>query len=250
MSLTATPNVAEGGSIVYTASLTSPAASAVTVTLASGVTITIAAGASSGSITVAAPGDDAVVDASDVTDRIVSASGGNFESLLVNGTPVTTHVSDTIDTTTVSLTATPSVAEGGNIDYTASLTSPAASAVTVTLSNGATITIAAGSSSGSVSVSAPGDDVYVDGSTVSASIATATGGGFESLVADTTAVSTAVTDTLDTTTVSLTATPSVAEGGSIVYTASPDAPCRYGGDGQPEQRRGDHHRGGFECGQP
>ena len=180
--------MAEGGSIVYTASLTGPALSAVTVTLASGVTISIAAGASSGSVSVAAPSDDAIVDASDVIDHIVSASGGNFESLVVDGTPVDHHVTDTIDITTVSLTASPSVAEGGSITYTASLTAPAASAVTVTLSNGATITIAAGSSSGSVSVSAPGDDVYADGSIVTASIATATGGGFENLVANTTAV--------------------------------------------------------------
>ena len=43
----------------------------------------------------------------------------------------------------MTLTA-PSVAEGGSIVYTASLTSAAQTPVSVTLSNGATITIAAG----------------------------------------------------------------------------------------------------------
>ena len=47
--------------------------------------------------------------------------------------------------------------------------------------NGATITIAAGASTGTVSVAAPTDDVYLDAGTVSATITTATGGNFENL---------------------------------------------------------------------
>ena len=82
------------------------------------------------------------------------------------------------------------------------------------------IMIAAGASSGTVSVPAPADDVYVDAGSVSATIASASGGNFETLAISPTAATTAITDTLDTTTVSLTATPTVAEGGSIVYTAS------------------------------
>ena len=65
------------------------------------------------------------VDAGSVSATISSATGGNFENLVINPAPATTAVTDTIDTTTVSLTATPSVAEGGTIVYTASLTSAA-----------------------------------------------------------------------------------------------------------------------------
>ena len=220
MSLTATASVAEGGNITYTAALTSAAQSAVTVTLSNGATITIAAGASAGSVSVPAPSDDVYVDAGSVSATISSASGGNFESLAVNPAAATTAITDTVDATTVSLTATPSVAEGGNIVYTASLTGTAQSAVTVTLSNGATITIVAGASSGTVSVPAPGDDVYVDAANVSATISSATGGNFENLAINPAAAVTSVTDTVNTTTVSLTATPSVAEGGNITYTAS------------------------------
>jgi surface adhesion protein len=225
VTLTATPTVAEGGNIVYTASLTSAAQSPVTVTLSNGQQITIPANAASATLTLPAPADDAVVDAGPVSLTIASATGGNFENLVVNPAAATTTVSDTVDTTTVSLTATGSVAEGGNIVYTASLTSPAGSDVTITLSNNAVITIVAGASSGSVSVPAPGEDVLLDASTVSASIATANGGNFEQLVVDTTPAATAVTDTIDTTTVSLTATPTVAEGGNIVYTASLNNPA-------------------------
>ncbi|WP_415842738.1 immunoglobulin-like domain-containing protein, partial [Pseudomonas reidholzensis] len=51
------------------------------------------------------------------------------------------------DTTTVTLTATPSVAEGGTIVYTASVDAPVTgSPVVVTLANGQSITIAVGQS--------------------------------------------------------------------------------------------------------
>ena len=67
-------------------------------------------------------------------------------------------MSDVVDVTTVSLSATTAVAEGGTITYTASVgANPAHSAVTVVLDNGQTITIAAGQTSGAVTVAAPAD---------------------------------------------------------------------------------------------
>ncbi len=226
VSLSATPGIAEGGNILYTATLTNPAQTAVAVTLSNGAVIAIAAGASSGSVSVAAPTDDVYLDAGSVSANIVAATGGNFESLVIDPTAATTAVSDTLDNTTVSLTASPSVAEGGNIVYTASLTSPAQTAVTVNLDNGATITIAAGASSGTVNVAAPADDVYADASTVSASIASASGGNFENLLVNPAPAVTTVNDTSDTTTVSLAASPSIAEGGVIVYTATLTSPAQ------------------------
>jgi surface adhesion protein len=225
VSLGASASVAEGGSIVYTASLTSVAQTTVTVTLDNGAVITIAAGASSGSIGVAAPNDDVIADAGSITRNIASASGGDFESLAVDPAAATTAVADTIDSTTVSLTASASVAEGGSITYTASLTSAAQSAVTVTLDNGAIITIPAGNSSGTVSVPAPGDDVYVDAGSVTHHIVSATGGGFENLAVNSAPVTTGISDTLDTTTVSLTGAASVIEGASASYTDSLTSPA-------------------------
>ncbi|MFG0630369.1 immunoglobulin-like domain-containing protein [Pseudomonas sp. xss_2] len=224
VSLSATPSVAEGGSIIYTATLTNPAASPVTVTLSNGQTITIGANQTSGSVTVAAPGDDPYLDAGSVSARITGASGGNFEHLAVNGAAAVTTISDTVDTSTVSLTATPSAAEGGIIVYTASVTAPVTgSPVIVTLANGQTITIPVGQSSSTVSTSVT-NDVYQGHAPVTNSITNVSGGNYESLVGNPAQVSTTVTDVRDTTTVTLTATPSVAEGGSIVYTASVGAP--------------------------
>ncbi|WP_375139515.1 beta strand repeat-containing protein, partial [Pseudomonas entomophila] len=222
VTLSATPTVAEGGQIVYTATLTNAAQTPVTVTLSNGSVITIAAGQTAGSITVAAPGDDPYIDAGSVNATITATTGGNFENLAVDGTPAVTTVTDTIDTSTVTLTATPSVAEGGVITYTASVTAPVTgSALVVTLANGQTITIPVGQSSGTVDATAP-DNIYATNPPVTNSITATSGGNYENLVTAGTP-STTVTDgpgTSATTTVALTATPTVAEGGQIVYTAT------------------------------
>ncbi|WP_313297171.1 retention module-containing protein, partial [Pseudomonas sp.] len=224
VSLSATQTVAEGGQIVYTATLTNAAQSPVTVTLSNGQSITIGANQTTGSITVAAPGDDPYIDAGQVSARITNATGGNFENLAINSTAAVTNVTDTIDTSTVTLTATPSVAEGGTIVYTASVGAPVTgSPVVVSLANGQTITIPVGQSSGTATA-AVSNDVYQGHDAVTNSITSVSGGNFENLVANSDTVSTTVTDVQDTTTVTLSATPSVAEGGTIVYTASIGAP--------------------------
>ncbi|MGZ0719125.1 immunoglobulin-like domain-containing protein, partial [Pseudomonas palleroniana] len=79
-------------------------------------------------------------------------TGGNFENLVPSTTPAVTTIVDSVDTTTVSLTAAQTVTEGGQITYTATLTNPAQTPVTVTLSNGSVITIKAGESTGTVVV--------------------------------------------------------------------------------------------------
>uniref|UniRef100_UPI000AB79FF9 immunoglobulin-like domain-containing protein n=1 Tax=Pseudomonas sp. NBRC 111124 TaxID=1661039 RepID=UPI000AB79FF9 len=224
VSLSATPSVAEGGQITYTATLTNAAQTAVTVTLSNGQSIIIGANQTSGSVTVAAQGDDPYIDATQVSARITNATGGNFENLAINSTAAVTNVTDTIDTSTVTLTATPSVAEGGTIVYTATVSAAVTgSPVTVTLANGQTITIPVGQSSGTATGTVT-NDVYLGHAPITNSITAISGGNYENLVANKTAVSTTVTDVQDTTTVTLTATPSVAEGGTITYTATVGAP--------------------------
>ncbi|WP_085582195.1 retention module-containing protein [Pseudomonas sp. R25(2017)] len=222
--LTADTSVAEGGTVTYTATVGAPVTgSPVTVTLSNGQTITIEVGKTTGTVTTTAP-NDALNGHAPLTNAITDVSGGNYENLVADKTPVSTTVTDTVDTTNLSLSATNSVAEGGSITYTATLTNAAGTPVTVTLSNGATITIEAGKTSGTVTVPAPADDVYKDAGTVQATITNATGGNFENLVPSTTPAVTQVTDTIDTTTVKLTATGTAAEGGTVTYTATVGAP--------------------------
>ncbi|MBC3387988.1 immunoglobulin-like domain-containing protein, partial [Pseudomonas sp. SWRI179] len=240
VTLTATPTVNENGTITYTATLTGADGKPVTaqngpvtVTLESGKTITIAAGASSGTLDVAV-GNDVYQGPTTVTESISTATGGNLEAIAPNTTPVSTVVSDVNDTTTVTLTATPTVNENGTITYTATLTGADGKPVTaqngpvtVTLESGKTITIAAGASSGELDV-AVGNDVYQGPTTVTESIASASGGNLEAIAPNTTPVSTVVSDVDDTTTVTLTATPTVNENGTITYTAT-----LTGADGKP-----------------
>ena len=225
LTLSATNSVAEGGSIIYTATLTNAAGSPVTVTLSNGAVITIEAGKTTGTVTVPAPADDVYKDAGNVQATITNATGGNFENLVPSTVPAVTQVTDTIDTTTVKLTATESAAEGGTVTYTATVGAPVTgSPVTVNLSNGQSITIEVGKTTGTVTVAAPADDVYKDAGNVQATITNATGGNFENLVTSTTPAVTSVTDTIDTTTVKLTATATAAEGGTVTYTATVGAP--------------------------
>ncbi|MCU1774352.1 immunoglobulin-like domain-containing protein, partial [Pseudomonas sp. 13B_3.2_Bac1] len=217
--LSADTSVAEGGTVTYTATVGAPVTgSPVVVTLANGQNITIEVGKTTGTVTATAP-NDALTGHAPLTNAITNVTGGNYENLVADKTPVSTTVTDTVDTTNLSLSATGTVAEGGSIVYTATLTNAAGSPVTVTLSNGAVIIIDAGKTTGTVTVPAPADDVYKDAGKVEATISTATGGNFENLVPSTVPAVTQVTDTIDTTTVKLTATESAAEGGTVTYTA-------------------------------
>ncbi|WP_156388187.1 immunoglobulin-like domain-containing protein [Pseudomonas sp. Leaf434] len=195
--------MAEGGSIVYTATLTNAAGSPVTVTLSNGAVITIKAGETSGNVTVPAPSDDVYKDAGSVQATITSATGGNFENLVPSTAPAVTAVTDTIDTSTVKLTADTSVAEGGTVTYTATVGAPVTgSPVVVTLANGQTITIGVGQTTGTATAVAA-NDALTGNAPITNSITGVTGGNFEDLVADKTPVSTSVTDVTDTTNLSL-----------------------------------------------
>ncbi|WP_338107698.1 immunoglobulin-like domain-containing protein, partial [Pseudomonas corrugata] len=99
-----------------------------------------------------------------------------FENLVPSNAPAVTTITDSVDTTGLTLSATNNITEGGQITYTATLTNPAQTPVTVTLSNGSVITIAAGQTTGTVNVETPANDVYNNGSTVSTTITGATGG--------------------------------------------------------------------------
>ncbi|MBW8353476.1 MAG: LapA family giant adhesin, partial [Pseudomonas sp.] len=226
VTLKATPSAAEGGNVTYTATVSAPVTgSPVTVNLANGEKITIPVGETTGSVSISAP-NDVLVGHTPLTNSITNVSGGNYENLVADKTPVSTTVTDSVDTTSVSLSATGTVAEGGSIIYTATLTNAAGTPVTVTLSNGAVINIAAGKTTGTVTVAAPADDVYIDAGKVNASITSATGGNFEKLVPDTTPAVTNVTDTVDTTSVGITGSTSVTEGQTASYTVSLTHPAQ------------------------
>lgn len=122
---------------------------------------------------------------------------------------------------TVSIAPNGDVLENAPAAFTVSLNLPMDEDLLVTLSNGAVVTIPKGSTSVPYVNGTQGDDVYIDPSQVSVSIATAVPQGptLVSVVVDTDPAVVNVTDTIDTVTVKLAATPSTSEdGGSITYT--------------------------------
>ncbi|MER2490289.1 immunoglobulin-like domain-containing protein, partial [Catenovulum sediminis] len=231
LNLSATTSVLEGGTITYTATLSHAAETEMTIGLTNGQSITIAAGSTSGTVNVTAS-DDVYVGADAVTagiaqleDQSFNITGGNFENLVVETSSVTTSVSDADTDVTLNLSATSSVLEGGTITYTATLSHAAETEMTIGLTNGQSITIEAGSTSGTVNVTAS-DDVYVGADAVTTGIVQSeegfdiTGGNFENLVVETSSVTTSVSDADTDVTLNLSATSSVLEGGTITYTAT------------------------------
>ncbi|MET0025759.1 MAG: immunoglobulin-like domain-containing protein, partial [Sedimenticola sp.] len=227
VSLGATGQITEaGGTVTYTATVDNAPASDLEITLSNGETITIEAGETSGTVDVTVAADeDAIADATSMSATITGTDGGGYEQLAVDATPATTDIVDTTDTTTVSLGATGQIAEaGGTVTYTATVDNAPASDLEITLSNGETITIEAGETSGTVDVTVAADeDAIADATSMSATITSADGGGYEQLSVDATPATTDIVDTTDTTTVSLGATGQITEaGGTVTYTATVD----------------------------
>jgi Ca2+-binding RTX toxin-like protein/lipopolysaccharide export system protein LptC len=229
VTLTAPPTVAEGQPLVYTATVPTPVSGApLVVTLDNGKTITIPVGQTTGTVEITAP-NDAVKGNAPLKAAITGVEGGNFDKLAPNKEPVSTAVTDVDTLTPVTLTASPTVAEGQPITYTASVPDPVTgSALVVQLSNDRTITIPVGETTGTVQAVAP-NDIFKNNAPITAVITGTSGSNFEKLDPSKATVSTAVTDVNDKTPVTLTATPTVKEGGPITYTASVPEPVPEGG---------------------
>ncbi len=128
----------------------------------------------------------------------------------------------------LALSATQEVAEGGELVYIVTVSEPAVTDLDIQLSNGESINIPAGSSSGSVTLNAPTDDVYIDPSNVSVNITGVTGGGYDDINITNDNVVTSVYDTIDTTVISITGDETVAEGEEATYTISISNPVPAG----------------------
>ena len=111
--------------------------------------------------------------------------------------------------------------DGGQITYSISLDTKALSAMTISLSNGSTITIPAGGTFGKTTVIVSHDDVYNDSETIGVSISNVLGGGFDSLEILNNSVSTQIVDDIDTTIINLEVSPTLIteDDTKITYTA-------------------------------
>ncbi|QPL48246.1 type I secretion C-terminal target domain-containing protein [Halomonas sp. A40-4] len=161
--------VTEAGDITVTARVDNAPETDLVITLSNEQQITIVAGATEGSVTFDSRNDDVFLQgAESQTLSIASTEGGNYEALDTSAEATVTTVDDN-DTVTATLTAdTDSVAEGGEVTYSVTLTGPegadlgAHNGLEFRLADGSIVNIAAGQVSGSTTVTA-GDDAFVGG---------------------------------------------------------------------------------------
>ncbi|WP_415904038.1 retention module-containing protein [Neptuniibacter sp. QD48_55] len=231
----------EDGLITYTASVDKAPQGDFIVTLDNGVEIYFASGSLIGSSEPQpAQGEDAYIDGESFDVAISSVSGGGYENLDLSDTSLIT-INDTIDETSVSLTAGPDFNEDGTtLTYTVELGAAVRvgdEAVTVNftdlLGNAQSIVISSGTT-GTVDVVIPEsafEDVYAEDAadlTVATEVSVSGGSDFEAL--GTPSVGTVnLIDTEDATSVSLTAGPDFNEDGTtLTYTVELGAAVRVG----------------------
>ena len=233
LSLEAT-DVAEGADVPFTATLSRAARRKAVVALRVGeadYTIDIPAGASSGSVLVANPnGEDPYLDAGTLTATVTGFTGGGFDRVYYRDVSATANIADTIDTTTVSLAATNANEGDSYVTFTVSLSNPAQTAATATVNAGGksyTVTIPAGKSSGTVSVPNPNaEDVYLDACTLTATVTGFSGGNFEQVDFSKATATANISDTIDTTAVSLSAADGKEGDSYVTFTVSLSNPAQ------------------------
>ncbi|MFJ2984239.1 immunoglobulin-like domain-containing protein, partial [Pseudomonas sp. NPDC087185] len=203
VSIVGNGDVTEAQAPSFTVSVSQKLDHDLTVTLSNGATVVIAAGQSTATYSLPAQGDDVFKDAGSVTLGVVDASvaGKTFEDLKLSGS-ATVQITDTVSEVVATLTADKTtVAEGGQITYTVTLTNAQGLSVTghngltFTLSDGTKVTVPANSASGTVTITA-NDDVYVGGQPAITNKLESVEGAddFEKLTLGDSSVTTTVTD--------------------------------------------------------
>ncbi|MGJ7552299.1 immunoglobulin-like domain-containing protein, partial [Pseudomonas alloputida] len=133
-----------------------------------------------------ANGDDVYTDPSKLTATVTEVNGGNFEAVDLTGATTTATVEDTIDTTTVAVSAEPAKEGDTNVTFNFQLSNPPQAGTTVTLTvnvGGTNYTVNVDSTGkGTLQVpNANGDDVYTDPSKLTATVTEVNGGNFEAV---------------------------------------------------------------------
>ncbi|MFJ4349121.1 immunoglobulin-like domain-containing protein, partial [Pseudomonas sp. NPDC089401] len=151
-------------------------------------------------------GEDVYKDASTVTATVTAVNGGNYEGVDLTDATTTATVEDTLDNTTVAVSAEPAKEGDANITFNFQLSNPPQGATTLTVNVGGTIYTVSVDADGKGTLQVPntnGEDVYKDASTVTATVTAVNGGNYEGvdLTGATTTATVADTETPVTVTV-------------------------------------------------
>ncbi|RAS25529.1 immunoglobulin-like domain-containing protein, partial [Pseudomonas sp. URMO17WK12:I7] len=167
--------------------------------------------------------EDAYKDVSTVTATVTSINGGNFEKGDVAGAKASAIVVDTIDDTTIKVTADPATEADSTVTFHFQLSNPpqgsGATILTVNVAGTLYQVTVDAAGKGALSVANPNsEDVFKDPSTLTATVTNVTGGNYEN-VNYTGATATAnIADTIDTVYAKISiVNGSVTEGGTFTY---------------------------------
>ncbi|WP_325101232.1 immunoglobulin-like domain-containing protein [Marinomonas transparens] len=208
----------DAASVTFTATLSNPGESDVTLVTDQG-DILIAAGEMTGTLVIDTQDSDVYLDASSVTASVIALDGGNFEAVDFSAATATAQINDTIDTTTVTLTTSDVNEDAASVTFTATLSNPGESDVTVVTDQG-DILIAAGETTGTLVIDTQDSDVYLDASSISATVSGVSGGNFEAVDFSEATATAQITDTIDTTTVTLATSDVNEDAASVTFTAT------------------------------
>ena len=191
--------------------------------------MTIYAGDLTANYTAPPQGDDVFVDGAPFTLSVTNATvpGHTFEDLVISPASATIEVTDTIDPVTVGIVSNGDVNEASEASFTVTVSQALDYDLDVTLSNGDAVTIDRGHLTTNYTMPPQGDDVYVDGDSVTLSVTGAQVAGqiFEDLAFSPESATVGIFDTIDPTYVSITGPGTVVEGDTTAnYTVSVDHP--------------------------
>ncbi len=189
--------------MTFTATLSNPGETDVTIVTNLG-DIVIPAGETTGTLFVSTADPDVYMDPSSITATVSDVTGGNFEAVDFSEATATAQISDTIDTTTVSLSVADANEDAAGVTFTATLSNPGETDVTI-VTNLGDIVIPAGETTGILFVDTADPDVYMDPSSITATVSGVAGGNFEAVDFSEATATAQISDTIDTTTVSLSA---------------------------------------------
>ena len=221
-----TGNVIEGNTVTFRFSVSNAPQDSDLVLQTSVGQVTIAAGSTFTDVTVSSRTDEQFVQGSGaITAKVTGAVGGNFEAINFTNASSTATVVDDSDVTKAALTSAMTGNEdGATVTYTMTLGTAPTVAETFTFKvNGVdqSITVAAGSPTGTTTVTFSEPDMFVDSDTIPkpTDLAGSNNSNYEQLNLSNSATSHVVGDSINTTTVTL-GDVSVDEGGSYKVSAT------------------------------
>ncbi|SYX93119.1 Poly(beta-D-mannuronate) C5 epimerase 1 [Pseudomonas reidholzensis] len=168
--------------------------------------------------------EDFYKDSSQVTAKVVSINGGNFEATDVTGAQDTANIVDTINDTFVQVTADAAKEGDASVFFHFQLSNPPAPGSTTILKVdvGGTIYNVTVDATGKYTLAVPNtnaEDVYRDASNLTATVVSVTGGNYENVNLTGATATANIADTIDTVyaKISIVGDSSVTEGGTLTY---------------------------------